>query len=101
MCTRTTLSLYSHLEYVVDGVTYMRMKFHVTGSKRKGTVFMDLKKVRGATETPSNLPPLDLPCPLSSHFSHPQNDQGKYECRFLYVELVGYPSGTIVLEDNR
>lgn len=36
----------SHLEYIVDGVTYMRMKFHVSGSKRKGTVFMDLKKVR-------------------------------------------------------
>ena len=29
----------------MDGVTYMRMKFHVSGSKRKGEVFMDLKKV--------------------------------------------------------
>ena len=37
---------HSHLEYIVDGVTYMRMKFHVAGSKRKGTVFIDLKKVR-------------------------------------------------------
>ena len=30
-----------------------------------------------------------------------QNDQGKYECRFLFVELKGYPPATIVLEDNR
>ena len=29
----------------MDGVTYMRMKFHISGSKRKGEVFMDLKKV--------------------------------------------------------
>ena len=30
-----------------------------------------------------------------------QNDRGKYECRFLFVELKGYPPTTIVLEDNR
>jgi len=35
-----------HQEYIVEGTTYMRMKFYVDGSKRKGTVHLDLKKVR-------------------------------------------------------
>lgn len=34
-----------HQEYIVDDVTYMRVKFYVDGSKRKGTVHVDLKKV--------------------------------------------------------
>ena len=36
--------IHSHLEYEVDGVTYMRMKFYVTGQRRKGEVHLDLKK---------------------------------------------------------
>ena len=36
----------SHQEYIVDNETYMRVKFYVDGSKRKGTVHVDLKKVR-------------------------------------------------------
>ena len=38
--------LLSHQEYIVDGMNYMRVKFFVDGSKRKGTVLMDLKKVQ-------------------------------------------------------
>ena len=34
-----------HQEYIVDNETYMRVKFYVDGSKRKGTVHVDLKKV--------------------------------------------------------
>ena len=34
-----------HQEYIVDDVAYMRVKFYVDGSKRKGTVHVDLKKV--------------------------------------------------------
>ena len=30
----------------MDGVSYMRMKFYVNGSKRKGTVSLDVKKAR-------------------------------------------------------
>ena len=37
----------SHLEYEVDGVTHMRMKFYVTGQRRKGEVHLDLKKAIG------------------------------------------------------
>ena len=40
--------LFSYLEYEVDGVTYMRMKFHVSGSKRKGETVLELKKVSNA-----------------------------------------------------
>ena len=35
----------SHLEYVVDERTYMRMQFYVSGSRRKGKAHIDLKKV--------------------------------------------------------
>lgn len=63
----------AHQEYIVDGESYMRVKFYVDGSRRKGEAHLDLKK----------------------------NDKGKYECRFLFVELKGYPGGTIILEDNR
>jgi hypothetical protein len=62
-----------HQEYVVEGVTYMRMKFYVKGSLRSGTVQLDMKT----------------------------NVQGKYELRFLFVELDGRPKRTIVIEDNR
>ena len=30
-----------------------------------------------------------------------QNESGKFELRFLFVDLNGYPKGTIVIEDNR
>lgn len=40
-----------HQEYIVDGMQYMRMKFYVDGSKRKGTVHLDMKKVRGGQRT--------------------------------------------------
>ena len=30
---------------MVEGVTYMRMKFYVKGSLRSGTVQLDMKKV--------------------------------------------------------
>ncbi|XP_003384418.1 PREDICTED: mitochondrial import inner membrane translocase subunit Tim21-like [Amphimedon queenslandica] len=63
----------NYLEYEVDGVTYMRMKFHVSGSKRKGETVLELKK----------------------------NEAGKYALRFMFVELAGYPPQTIILEDNR
>lgn len=52
---------HSHIEYEVDGVTYMRMKFHVSGSKRKGEAFVDLKKVRLLYLGLCNKSPLSLP----------------------------------------
>ncbi len=43
---RVVFISFRHQEYVVDGETYMRLHFHVNGSKRKGTATIDLKKVR-------------------------------------------------------
>ncbi|XP_038070171.1 mitochondrial import inner membrane translocase subunit Tim21-like [Patiria miniata] len=63
----------SHLEYEQDGVKHMRMKFYIQGPKRKGTVHLEVK----------------------------EGETGKYEYRYLFVELNGYPHRTIVLEDNR
>lgn len=34
-----------HQEYIVDGESYMRVKFYVDGSRRKGEAHLDLKKV--------------------------------------------------------
>ena len=36
---------YSYQEYLVDGENYMRVKFYVSGPKRKGTVHVDVKEV--------------------------------------------------------
>lgn len=36
---------YSYQEYLVDGENYMRVKFYLSGSKRKGTVHVDVKQV--------------------------------------------------------
>lgn len=60
-------------KYIVENREYMRMKFYVKGSKRKANVQVDLIK----------------------------NDRGKYDCRFLFVELEGPPHSTIVIADNR
>ncbi|XP_065914287.1 mitochondrial import inner membrane translocase subunit Tim21-like [Dysidea avara] len=63
----------SHQEYIVEGEEYMRMQFYVSGSKQQATAHLDVKK----------------------------NARGKYVCRFLFLELTGYPGGTIIIEDNR
>lgn len=63
----------SHMEYVKDDINYMRMKFYIEGSRRKGTVHLEVK----------------------------ENSKGKYDYRYLFVTLEGYPANTIVLVDNR
>lgn len=63
----------SHLEYSQGGINFMRMKFYLEGPERKGTVHLEMK----------------------------ENESGRYEYRYLFVELDGYPKRTIILEDNR
>ncbi|XP_041454170.1 mitochondrial import inner membrane translocase subunit Tim21-like isoform X1 [Lytechinus variegatus] len=63
----------SHLEYSQEGVNFMRMKFYLEGPERKATVHLEMK----------------------------QNESGRYEYRYLFVELDGHPKRTIILEDNR
>lgn len=66
----------SHLEYMKDGLKYMRLKFYIEGSEPglRGTVHSESK------ENP---------------------ETGKYEFRYIFVEIDTYPRRTIVIEDNR
>uniref|UniRef100_A0A1A7YS53 Mitochondrial import inner membrane translocase subunit Tim21 n=1 Tax=Iconisemion striatum TaxID=60296 RepID=A0A1A7YS53_9TELE len=66
----------SHLEYLKDGLKHMRLKFYIEGSEPglKGTVHSESK------ENP---------------------ETGKYEFRYIFVDLDSYPKRSIIIEDNR
>lgn len=66
----------SHMEYLKDGLKHMRLKFYIEGSEPglKGTVHSESK------ENP---------------------ETGRYEFRYIFVEMDVYPRRTIVVEDNR
>lgn len=66
----------SHHEYLKDGLKHMRLKFYIEGSEPglKGTVHSESK------ENP---------------------ETGKYEFRYIFVEVDTYPRRTIIVEDNR
>uniref|UniRef100_A0A8C0JBM7 Mitochondrial import inner membrane translocase subunit Tim21 n=1 Tax=Chelonoidis abingdonii TaxID=106734 RepID=A0A8C0JBM7_CHEAB len=68
--------LVSHIEYVKNGLKYMRLKFYIEGSERgkQGTVHVEVK------ENP---------------------ESGRYEYRYIFVDVEAYPRRTIVIEDNR
>nr|XP_057916776.1 mitochondrial import inner membrane translocase subunit Tim21-like [Doryrhamphus excisus] len=66
----------SHLEYLKEGLKHMRLKFYIEGSEPglKGTVHSESK------ENP---------------------ETGKYEFRYIFVDIDTYPRRTIIVEDNR
>ncbi|XP_016308110.1 LOW QUALITY PROTEIN: mitochondrial import inner membrane translocase subunit Tim21-like [Sinocyclocheilus anshuiensis] len=66
----------SHVEYMKDGLEYMQLKFYIEGSEPglRGTVHSESK------ENP---------------------ETGKYEFRYIFVDIDTYPRRTIVIEDNR
>lgn len=66
----------SHIEYMKDGQKHMRLKFYIEGSEPglRGIVH---------SESQENL------------------ESGKYEFRYIFVEVDTYPRRTIVIEDNR
>ncbi|MGH0151215.1 UNVERIFIED_CONTAM: hypothetical protein FKN15_019476, partial [Acipenser sinensis] len=66
----------SHVEYMKDGLKHMRLKFYIEGSEPRiqGTVHSEVK------ENP---------------------ETGKYEFRFIFVDIDTYPRRTVVIEDNR
>ncbi|KAM9166646.1 mitochondrial import inner membrane translocase subunit Tim21-like [Pangshura tecta] len=68
--------LVSQIEYVKNGLKYMRLKFYIEGSERgkQGTVHVEVK------ENP---------------------ESRRYEYRYIFVEVEPYPGRTIVIEDNR
>ncbi|KAG8199874.1 hypothetical protein JTE90_015865 [Oedothorax gibbosus] len=63
----------SHLKYEKDGKSYMRLKFYIKGTRKSGTVHLEMV----------------------------ENSKSKYEYRYLFVDLDGYPPKTIILKDNR
>ncbi|KAB0798561.1 hypothetical protein PPYR_09554 [Photinus pyralis] len=63
----------SHVTYEKNGKKHLRMQFHLKGSVRKGKVQLEMQ----------------------------ENDAGKYEYRYLFVEVEDLLHSTIVLEDNR
>uniref|UniRef100_A0A8D0FP08 Mitochondrial import inner membrane translocase subunit Tim21 n=1 Tax=Strix occidentalis caurina TaxID=311401 RepID=A0A8D0FP08_STROC len=65
-----------HIEYVKDGLKHMRLKFYIEGSEpgKRGTVHVEVK------ENP---------------------ERGKFEFRYIFVDVDTYPRRTIVIEDNR
>lgn len=66
----------SHMEYLKDGLKHMQLKFYIEGSEPglKGTVHSESK------ENP---------------------ETGKYEFRYIFVDVDTYPRRTIIVEDNR
>ncbi|XKL61773.1 hypothetical protein PGB90_001606 [Kerria lacca] len=63
----------SHVEYTKEGKKYLRMKFHIKGSRAVGSVHLEMI----------------------------ENDEGKYDYRYLFVIIEGLHKETIILEDNR
>ncbi|XP_064189209.1 mitochondrial import inner membrane translocase subunit Tim21-like [Anguilla rostrata] len=66
----------SHIEFLRDGVKHMRLKFYIEGAEPRlqGTVHTEVR------ENP---------------------ETGKYEFRYVFVDMDTYPRRTIVVEDNR
>ncbi|KAF2366484.1 Mitochondrial import inner membrane translocase subunit Tim21 [Trinorchestia longiramus] len=62
----------SHLTYEADGQKGMRIMFHIKGSRRTGTAWLDAR----------------------------DSSSGWYY-RYLYVQLDNYPQEVIVVQDNR
>ncbi|NWR75422.1 TIM21 translocase, partial [Centropus unirufus] len=66
----------SHIEYVKDGLKHMRLKFYIEGSEsgKRGTAHVEVR------ENP---------------------ERGRFEVRYIFVDVDTYPRRTIVIEDNR
>nr|XP_002195546.4 mitochondrial import inner membrane translocase subunit Tim21 [Taeniopygia guttata] len=66
----------SHIEYIKDGLKHMRLKFYIEGTEsgKQGTVHVEVKE---------NL------------------ETGRFEVRYIFVDVETYPRRTIVIEDNR
>ncbi|XP_007547890.1 mitochondrial import inner membrane translocase subunit Tim21 [Poecilia latipinna] len=65
-----------HTEYMKDGLKHMRVKFYIEGSEPglKGTVHSESKE---------------------------NAETGKYEFRYIFVDVDTYPRRSIIVEDNR
>ncbi|KAF5293124.1 hypothetical protein FQA39_LY13734 [Lamprigera yunnana] len=73
METRRRRGHVTHVLYEKNGRKHMRMQFHLKGSFRRGKAQLEMI----------------------------ENEKGKYEYRYLFVEVDDLLQSTIVLEDNR
>ncbi|KHJ46040.1 hypothetical protein D918_03703 [Trichuris suis] len=64
-----------HFEFERNDRQFMRMVFHVTGSRKKGTVQLELEKL--------------------------QDNAGKYQYRYVLFQSNDHPKETVVLVDKR
>ncbi|PSN50879.1 Mitochondrial import inner membrane translocase subunit Tim21 [Blattella germanica] len=63
----------SHLFYEKEGISYLRMKYYIQGSRKKGTVHLEMW----------------------------ENEKKDFDYRYLFVQLDDFPRNTIIIEDNR
>lgn len=63
----------AHVAYQKDGINLLRMKFYIKGSRETGTVQLEMF----------------------------ENQEGKYDYRYLFVVTEGLNPRSIILEDNR
>lgn len=100
----------SHVEYTKDGLKHMRLKFYIEGAEPglKGTVHSESKEV-GISLVIYEKP---VEAGINSQFIFELNDAislvisqnpetGKYEFRYIFVDIDTYPRRTIIVEDNR
>ncbi|KFD67895.1 LOW QUALITY PROTEIN: hypothetical protein M514_10381, partial [Trichuris suis] len=66
---------FRHFEFERNDRQFMRMVFHVTGSRKKGTVQLELEKL--------------------------QDNAGKYQYRYVLFQSNDHPKETVVLVDKR
>ncbi|XP_034945854.1 mitochondrial import inner membrane translocase subunit Tim21 [Chelonus insularis] len=63
----------SHLVYMHNDRTYMRMQFYIQGARKRGTVHLEVR----------------------------ENNKGQFVYRYLFIQLEDLLNTVIVLEDNR
>ena len=62
-----------HVRYRVGDDQHIRLEYNVRGGRRMGRVNVDLKK----------------------------DSRGRYQIRYLLIELEGRPAGTVIVQDSR
>lgn len=84
----------SHAFYMdKEGHKHIRMKFHLKGTAHTGTAHLDMVEVFFFVHYN------DLNSVVTVFFF--KNDSGKYEYRFLFVEVDDLFKTVIIVEDNR
>lgn len=88
-----------------DGLKYMRLKFYIEGSEPglRGTVHSESKEVHLNFSIKMVILVSHRPILYMTNycFFRQNPETGKYEFRYIFVDIDTYPRRTIVIEDNR